>query len=174
LNKGKPICNIVTCNEEVGSGTLDAAGGKFFSPIEPIPGYTAGETSNGDPLTGLADGVRTIAINARHESGDVISPYAQVNQLLQDCEASGELPVIHTVYGSKTGITHELDQKTLLKMKSLNGVHVVDACQGRFKDSYLRELLEDQAIILITGSKFYRGPPFSGGVIIPAETMAQL
>jgi hypothetical protein len=53
-------------------------------------------------------------------------------------------------------------------------VHVVDACQGRFKDSFLRELLEEQAIVLITGSKFYRGPPFSGGVIIPAETMAQL
>ena len=35
-NHGKQILNIVTCNEEVGSGTLDAAGGKFFSPIEPL------------------------------------------------------------------------------------------------------------------------------------------
>ena len=39
LNKGKSVCNIVTCNEEIGAGTLGAAGGKFFSPIEPIPGY---------------------------------------------------------------------------------------------------------------------------------------
>jgi hypothetical protein len=53
----------------VGSGTLDAAGGRFFSPIEPIPGYTAGDVTNGDPLQGLGDGVKTIAINAREASG---------------------------------------------------------------------------------------------------------
>lgn len=40
LNQDKNIVNIVTCNEEVGSGTLDAAGGKFFSAVEPITGYT--------------------------------------------------------------------------------------------------------------------------------------
>ena len=40
LNQDKNIVNIVTCNEEVGSGTLDAAGGRFFSAVEPITGYT--------------------------------------------------------------------------------------------------------------------------------------
>ena len=74
LNKGKNVCNIVTCNEEVGAGTLGAAGGKFFSPIEPIPGYAQEGTWIGDDLQGLGDGVRTIAINARQESGEVISP----------------------------------------------------------------------------------------------------
>lgn len=56
----------------------------------------------------------------------------------------------------------------------MNGVLVVDACQGRFRDSFVNELLEGNNIVLITGSKFYRGPPFSGGVIVPAEIMAQL
>lgn len=65
LNKGKEICNIVTCNEEIGAGTLGAAGGKFFSPIEPIPGYAIEGTQIGDKLQGLGDGVKTIAINAR-------------------------------------------------------------------------------------------------------------
>jgi len=36
LNPGKDVVSIVTCNEEVGSGTLDAAGGKLFSHVEPI------------------------------------------------------------------------------------------------------------------------------------------
>lgn len=171
LNQGKEVCNIITCNEEVGSGTLDAAGGKFFSPIEPIPGYTAGDAQMGDPVEGLAEGVNTIAINARQESGEVISPSEQINQVLGDCLTSGTVPVVHTVYGSKTGITHELDEETHDKVKSLNGVLVVDACQGRFRDSMLTELLDSNAIVLITGSKFYRGPPFSGGVIVPAEIM---
>ena len=41
FNKGKDVLNIVTCNEEVGSGTLNAAGGRFFSALEPIPGYNS-------------------------------------------------------------------------------------------------------------------------------------
>jgi hypothetical protein len=64
----------VTCNEEVGSGTLDAAGGKFFSPVEPIPGYTNGASKMGDPVEGLGDRVNTVSINARKECGEVISP----------------------------------------------------------------------------------------------------
>ena len=71
----RPIMNIVTCNEEVGSGTLDASGGRFFSPIEPIPGYTShmeGGAGMSDPVQGLANNVETIAINARHASGEVV------------------------------------------------------------------------------------------------------
>lgn len=74
--------NIVTCNEEVGSGTLDAAGGKFFSPIEPIPGYTNGDKDMGSPVDGMNDGVETIAINARKPHGEVINAKEEVSGLL--------------------------------------------------------------------------------------------
>jgi len=50
FNPGKKIVNIVSCNEEVGSGTLDAAGGKLFSPVEPITGYIEGASKTGDPV----------------------------------------------------------------------------------------------------------------------------
>lgn len=50
LNKGKKVANIVTCNEEVGSGTVAASGGRFFSDVEPIPGFTTGTVKNDDPL----------------------------------------------------------------------------------------------------------------------------
>ena len=72
----KKITNIVTCNEEVGSGTLDASGGRFFSEVEPIPGYTAHMQDGAgmhDPLLDLADNVETIAINAREVSGGVVN-----------------------------------------------------------------------------------------------------
>jgi len=51
---------------------------------------------------------------------------------------------------------------------------VVDACQGRFETKMLNDLIDLNAITLITGSKFFRGPPFSGGVIVPAKIMKQL
>lgn len=74
FNENKKVTNIVTCNEEVGSGTLDAAGGRFFSALEPIEGYTAdmeGGPKMGDPLTGFGEGVETIAIDARAPTGEV-------------------------------------------------------------------------------------------------------
>jgi hypothetical protein len=73
LNEGKDIVNIVTCNEEVGSGTLDAAGGKYFSHIEPIKGFSDGDKVMGSSVDGLDDGVATIAINARKPQGEVIN-----------------------------------------------------------------------------------------------------
>lgn len=56
----------------------------------------------------------------------------------------------------------------------MGGLYVVDACQGRFEIDWLNDLLSKNAIVLITGSKFFRGPPFSGGVLVPAPLMAKL
>lgn len=53
FNEGKDIVSVVTCNEEVGSGTFDAAGGRFFSAVEPIPGFTKGDVDMGSPVEGL-------------------------------------------------------------------------------------------------------------------------
>jgi hypothetical protein len=51
---------------------------------------------------------------------------------------------------------------------------VVDACQGRFEKKMVKDLLDANAITLYTGSKFFRGPPFSGAVFVPAKIMNQL
>ena len=107
MNKGKDIVNFVTCNEEVVSGTLDAAGGQFFSGLEPIPGYTdyiTGDVNIGDGLLGLKEGVETVAVPARAPSGEVVDSKPIVQEGLDKCKAEGKIPVVHSVYGSKTGI----------------------------------------------------------------------
>ena len=38
----------------------------------------------------------------------------------------------------------------------------------------LNDLLKANAVILFTGSKFFRGPPFSGAVFVPAKIMEML
>ena len=57
LYPGRALTNIVTCNGEVGSGTLDGAGGRFFSGVVPIDGFTEGDVKAGDDVPGLADQV---------------------------------------------------------------------------------------------------------------------
>ena len=68
----KSFLNVVTCNDEVGSGTLDAAGGKFFSALEPI--NVGCGAQSGDGVQGLSSNVSHYAIAARHASGEVVSP----------------------------------------------------------------------------------------------------
>ena len=88
LNPGKHVTNIVTCNEEIGSGSLPAAAGKFFSPTEPIPGYHKhidGGPKMNDPVQGLADNVEAIPVNARATSGDVIDAKSKIEEILKKC-----------------------------------------------------------------------------------------
>ena len=108
LNKGKKVNNIVTCNEEVGSGTLDAAGGRFFSDLEPIPGFTEAYAQDGvqmsDDVFGLAENVTTFPIDARKVDGEVNDTMAQIKGIIKDCKKNREVPIVHSVFGSKTGI----------------------------------------------------------------------
>ena len=48
------MVNIVTCDAEVGSGTLDAAGGCYFSDVVPLADEIAeGQKLNKMPLPGV-------------------------------------------------------------------------------------------------------------------------
>jgi hypothetical protein len=44
---------------------------------------------------------------------------------------------------------------------------VVDACQARLGRSALRWYLDQGFLVLITGSKFFTGPPLSGALLVP-------
>mmetsp|Transcript_5386 Transcript_5386/g.9049 ORF Transcript_5386/g.9049 Transcript_5386/m.9049 type:complete len:484 (-) Transcript_5386:110-1561(-) len=177
LNPQRQIMNIVVCNEEVGSGTLDAAGGRFFSGLEPIPGFTSYADDGvdmGDPVMGLGEDVQTHAVIARNPDGSVVESDAQIEKKLESCKSSGMIPICHSVFGSKTGIIQDYRDKFASKVEAMDGYFVVDACQGRFEKEFLQDLVEKDAMVLITGSKFYRGPPFSGAVVIPPTIMNKL
>lgn len=114
LNPGKGVTNIVTCQNEIGTGNFLAAGGKFFQTLEPYPGYHThidGGIKKGDPVLDLAENVEAIAINARETSGEVIDANPKIEEILKTCQENGNVPIIHSVYGSKTGICQELQSK---------------------------------------------------------------
>jgi hypothetical protein len=51
---------------------------------------------------------------------------------------------------------------------------VVDACQMRLGRARLRSYLDRGYMVLITGSKFFTGPPFSGALLVPSVLAADL
>jgi hypothetical protein len=44
---------------------------------------------------------------------------------------------------------------------------IVDACQMRTGLAVIRRYIEAGAVVVVTGSKFFGGPPFSGAVLVP-------
>ena len=51
---------------------------------------------------------------------------------------------------------------------------VVDACQLRLSDAQIRADLRAGFMVMITGSKFAGGPPFSGALLLPSSLLARL
>jgi hypothetical protein len=176
LTKGRKIVNIVTCDSEVGSGTLDAAGGKYFSPVVPLPEDGMEVKAMGQPVQGLAENVETVSIAAR-DMGDssVVNAKDGVQEAVDKCAKEGSVPIVHCVLGSKTGIVEPFPETNFGQMVSARDAFiVVDACQARFRREWLTDYLNKGAFVLITGSKFYRGPPFSGAVLVPSLVMERL
>ena len=51
---------------------------------------------------------------------------------------------------------------------------VVDACQARLGLGRLHVHLAQGRMVLITGSKFFGGPPLSGALLVPAALAAEM
>jgi hypothetical protein len=76
-------------------------------------------------------------------------------------------PLVHLIEASKTGLR--------APQVVPPGVDVVvDACQGRLSATRLRDYLSRGWPVLLTGSKFYGGPPFCGAVLFPLDRLAAI
>ncbi|HYM34144.1 MAG TPA: hypothetical protein VET48_02050, partial [Steroidobacteraceae bacterium] len=51
---------------------------------------------------------------------------------------------------------------------------IVDACQMRLGRARIKHYLDSGHMILLTGSKFFTGPPFSGALLVPPQLSKQL
>lgn len=82
----------------------------------------------------------------------------------------GTLVLLHIVDSSKLGRRMDaIDDVERLKRQYPGRVLVtIDSCQSRTDAQRTRKYLELGYMVMITGSKFEDGPPFSGAVIVPS------
>lgn len=78
----------------------------------------------------------------------------------------------HGVFGGKTGLRDSVMPGSI--DAGTTSLGVVDACQGRFSLDELHSWLEQDSIVLFTGSKFYQAPPFCGAIFIPKRIADKL
>jgi hypothetical protein len=167
------ITNILIGPEETGSGVLLAASGRHFMLTTPLGGDVERELAvEGIPT----ERVRLVEVPLRHNDGAFLESAeldSRVVTLVRKLIASGGRVLLHTIDSSKTGLNAP-NGNTVYRLKEeyRDALDiVVDACQLRASNNKIRTYLERGFMVLITGSKFYTGPPFSGAMLIP-ETLA--
>jgi hypothetical protein len=163
------LVNIVIAPEETGRGLRDAAQGLHFATEAP-----AGEAVvQGQPLAGLEPAsvaVETIEIRAPDGTPRLPSAVdAEVKARALRAVALGSRCLVHLLEVSKSGLGGP-SPRAVRELTARHGERidvVVDACQMRDRPAALRSYLEAGWMVLLTGSKFAMGPPFSGALLVP-------
>jgi hypothetical protein len=160
------ITNAITQLNEIGRGSAPASVGEYFSTHAPF----LGETSL-TRLTGF-NSLEGTLVPARKNDGDgsVVDAAALVDAFAKESIRNGKYPILHGVFGGKTGLRDAVMPATTTD----ESMGVVDACQGRFTTDEMRSWMARESVVLFTGSKFYQAPPFCGAIIVPPGMAARL
>ena len=170
---GEPLTSVIVAADETGSGVPLAAAGRHFGDV------TCGGRAvvKGEPVAGLAHPV--VAIRIRDIQG-AFRPLAEIDRdvelAVDGAVKSGHRVVLHVMEHSKTGA----GAPSAACVANIEANHrskvqvVVDACQFRASASHLAGELRRGRILLLTGSKFFAGPPLSGAIVLPASLAARL
>lgn len=166
----RPLLNLLSCPEELGSGSRQAVAGQFFSSRT----ANGGKSNPGEAVHPALRG-EVIELPARSSDGRIQSRKEEIHRLL-DAHPDHQA-IVHLVFGSKSGIQDDLD---VIRQRP-NVLWTVDLCQFRADPDLIGHLLGQGALVLITGSKFYHAPPFCGALLTPSgmlgpsmETMPEL
>lgn len=105
LNHDKDsFLNILTGKGEIGTNTLKAAQGKYFTDKYPIPGYIKKNEDVVDTqIPGLLDNLKLEMLETRSVTGQVLDHRKTIENMLNKCKDDGVVPILHSVYGTATG-----------------------------------------------------------------------
>jgi hypothetical protein len=90
--------------------------------------------------------------------------------------AAGRRPILHIVDVSKTGLRAPSRACAAALGTRFAGRMdvIVDACQARLNPGTIRDYVGRGWMVLITGSKFFTGPPFAGALLAPGAVAHRL
>ena len=161
------IANFLLGKDEVGSGCIHSAAGRYFANETALGAAVA----PAQPVAGLPP-VIVGDVPVRNEDGEAYCSAmltADMAGSVADAIAADRFPLVHVVHGSKTGLVlpHLDDVDALRARFGTDVAFVVDACQARITTQAIHDYLARGMIVFVTGSKFMGGPPFSGFALLP-------
>lgn len=171
---GSGLVNIVIAPTEIGSGTVAACGGRHFADETPL----AGAVERGTPIDGFpCDHVEVASVSIRSSFGQPLSSgymKKRIRAILERAATNHQGVLLHLLDSSKTGLlAPTLEAVGCIRNHAPVPVEVVvDAAQMRLSTAMIRRYLHEECMVLITGSKFYTGPPFAGALLVPPRLSA--
>jgi hypothetical protein len=147
---------ILPSASETGSGVPMAAVGRLFDGPD-----------NGRPLTDCAGA--SVEIPLRSPDGSPRSEDAVNNAFAAATKAATGKVIVYLTYGTKTGLIAPVSPPDGVP----DGVNViVDACQARIEPATVAACLRRGWPVVVTGSKFFGGPAFSGAALFPRARLS--
>ena len=172
---GGELVTVVVAADQTGSGTVNTARGCHFSAAT----ANGSRVQKGEPIAGLAQAVTSVALPLFGETGQARCHTASdltVFEAVERAVARGGKVLLQVMDSSKFGWRAPSDAcLDAITARWPNDVQiVVDACQMRLGRTRLKRYLERGYLVIITGSKFFTGPPFSGAVLVPGALAHRL
>jgi hypothetical protein len=161
------VTTIVVGSDQTGSGTAHTARGHHFS-VRTASGQAVQKDA---PIAGLCAG--SIALPLCGETPDIrlrADIDAAVLGAVETAIADGTAVLLQIMDSSKLGWRAPSDgclDEIARKWPGRVQI-VVDACQMRLGRGRMRAYLDRGHMVLITGSKYFGGPAFSGALLIPS------
>ncbi len=170
-----PSVNLVIAPEETGTGVRMAAAGRHFADVTAL----GVAVERGAVIAGLGEAVSLASVAIRAPDGAVRDPDAvdaDVARAAHAATASGRRVLLHILDVSKTGLLAP-SAAAVARLVACHGSALdvlVDACQARLSAASVRAYLAAGFMVLVTGSKFFTGPPFAGALLVPPALAARL
>lgn len=170
--RGRKVRNIYVGAREAGRG-VPIAGSGCWPGERTALGHGV---HAGDEIDGIgSDLVQVTDVDVRDARGRARRAFdveAEVEAHVEDGLSDGSSVIVHAMEGSKTGLRFmPPDWVERFYQRAPDQFRVVvDAAQGRIDPQRVQEFLDAGASVMLTGSKAWCGPPFSG-VLIPSTAM---
>jgi hypothetical protein len=153
-----PVQSVVVGSDETGSGAGHVTEGRHFSAIT----SRGVKVEKGAPILGLEE-TSKVSIPLRSEVGRLYSDAevdAEVFRKVRQSVDSGKSVLLYIMDHSKLGSRCPSDSCIRDILENWPGLVqiAVDACQLRLSRERIRTYLNDEHIVIITGSKFFGGP----------------
>ncbi len=164
LHPEKDILLILTCPEELGSGSQMAYLGKYYAGRNQF----GNEVEKGEEVNVRYD-VNLARFRARNDEGRIVRHSEEISKVLLQGPTQSKIGAL--VIGSKSGIEDDISMIPKLDQEVM---WVVDLCQFRNSKRLVNHLLGMGCMVMITGSKFYMAPPFCGVMLVPRKLTEKL
>lgn len=160
----KPILNLITCPEELGSGSNMAFAGHYCFKRTQF-----GESVEKDTPLSSSLKIESKYFPARAEDGTIIdhkeSILKEIRTHHKDMAVNANL-----VIGSKSGIENNV---SIVSRSTEDVQWTIDLCQFRASRRLINGLIGMNCSAMLTGSKFYQSPPFCAVLLVPKTISAR-